>query len=83
MNTYNPNDTNSAVNSLDFAPYDARIVYVKAIDSSLVPGLNEVPAGTTVYALCSANGMPLAVVGDRLAAFHVARQHNMEPVSVH
>ena len=59
------------------------IVYVKPIDSSLVQGLQGVPPGTIVYAIHSEAGVPLAVVGNREAAFYAARQHNMHPVSVH
>lgn len=60
-----------------------QMVYVKAIDSSLVHGLNGVPPGTIVYAIHSDTGAPLAVLGNREAAFYAARQHNMLPVSVH
>ncbi len=59
------------------------IVYVKAIDSSQVQGLQGVPPGTIVYAIHSEAGAPLAVLGNRDAAFYAARQHNMLPVSVH
>jgi hypothetical protein len=59
------------------------IVYVKPIDSSQVRGLQGVPPGTIVYAIHSEAGVPLAVVGNREAAFYAARQHHMLPVSVH
>ncbi len=59
------------------------MVYVKAIDSSQVQGLEGVPPGTIVYAIHSPEGAPLAVLGSRDAAFYAARQHNMTPVSVH
>ncbi len=59
------------------------IVYVKPIDSSQVQGLQGVPPGTIVYAIHSEAGAPLAVLGNRDAAFFAARQHNMLPVSVH
>ena len=85
MDSYNQNGPAGAATGagFDFTRFDARTVYIKPIDSSLVPGLSEVSAGTTVYAVYSANGAPLAVISDRNAAFSVARQHNMEPVSVH
>ncbi|MFZ5836427.1 MAG: DUF1150 family protein [Pseudomonadota bacterium] len=60
-----------------------QMVYVKAVDSSQVQGLQGVPPGITLYAIHSEAGAPLAVVGNREAAFHAARQHNMRPVSVH
>ncbi|HEX4890544.1 MAG TPA: DUF1150 family protein [Alphaproteobacteria bacterium] len=59
------------------------IVYVKSIDSSQVQGLQGVPPGTIVYAIHSEAGVPLAVLGNRDAAFYAARQHQMLPVSVH
>lgn len=60
-----------------------QMVYVKAVDSSQVQGLQGVPPGVTLYAIHSEAGAPLAVVGNREAAFFAARQHNMRPVSVH
>lgn len=59
------------------------MVYVKAVDSSEVHGLDGVPAGTRLYAIFSAEGSPLAVLGNRDAAFYAAREHNMNPVSLH
>ena len=59
------------------------LVYVKGVIASEMPGLNGVPPDTIVYAIHSAEGAPLAVVGTRAAAFSVARQNNMHPVSVH
>lgn len=59
------------------------MVYVKAVDSSQVEGLNGVPPGVTLYAIHSDQGAPLAVLGNRDAAFYAARQHNMLPMSVH
>ncbi|HAK63536.1 MAG TPA: DUF1150 domain-containing protein [Alphaproteobacteria bacterium] len=59
------------------------LVYVKGVNSSEMPGLNGLPPDTIVYAIHSAEGVPLAVVGTRAAAFTVARQNNMHPVSVH
>jgi hypothetical protein len=37
----------------------------------------------TLYAIGSADGQQLALVDDRKLAFVVARQNDMEPVSVH
>lgn len=83
MDANGPDNSSDAVNAFDFARYDQRIVYVKPTDSSLVPGLDGVPAGTTVYTVHLADGTPVAVVGDRQTAFVAARQYNMEPVSLH
>lgn len=59
------------------------LVYVKGVTASEMQGLNGVPPDTIVYAIHSAEGMPLAVAVTRAAAFSVARQNNMHPVSVH
>ena len=63
-----------------------RIVYIKSVDVAElrdVPELEAAPDGTTVYAVHLADGRRVAIVGDRAAAFHGARQYNMTPVSVH
>ncbi len=49
------------------------LAYVKAVE-------NE---GETAYAICAADGSELAVVPERELAFVVARQHDLEPLSVH
>ena len=43
----------------------------------------EVPEDTTLYSVHSADGERIALVGDRDLAFAAARQHEMNPVSVH
>lgn len=58
-------------------------VYVKAVDSSDVQGLEGVPPGTKLYGIFSSEGAPLAVLGNRDAAFYAARENNMFPVSLH
>ncbi len=39
--------------------------------------------GGIVYAIHSADGTQMALMGDRDVAFAAIRQHGMEPVSVH
>ena len=39
--------------------------------------------GNTAYAIHGADGAELAVMGDREVAFAAARQHDLEPFSVH
>ncbi len=39
--------------------------------------------GAVDYGIHAADGTALAVVGDRELAFAAARQHDLEPVSVH
>lgn len=43
----------------------------------------EVPEDATLYSVHSADGERIALVGDRELAFAAARQHEMNPVSVH
>ena len=44
---------------------------------------STVHEGRAAYAICAADGAELAVVADRDIAFAVARQHDLEPLSVH
>lgn len=43
----------------------------------------DIPADTTLYSVHASNGQRIALVGDRALAFAAARQHEMNPVSVH
>jgi len=43
----------------------------------------DIPADTTLYSVHSGDGQRIALVGDRALAFAAARQHEMDPVSVH
>lgn len=43
----------------------------------------DIPADTTLYSVHSSDGQRIALVGDRALAFAAARQHEMNPVSVH
>jgi hypothetical protein len=43
----------------------------------------DVPEDATLYSVHSADGERIALVGDRDLAFAAARQHEMNPVSVH
>ncbi len=43
----------------------------------------EIEDGATLYSVHSASGERIALVGDRELAFAAARQHEMNPVSVH
>ena len=43
----------------------------------------DLPEEAVLYAVHAADGERLALVGDRDSAFIAARQHEMEPVSVH
>ncbi len=43
----------------------------------------DVPETATLYSVHAADGERIALVGDRDLAFAAARQHEMNPVSVH
>jgi len=43
----------------------------------------EIEADATLYSVHAADGERIALVGDRDLAFAAARQHEMNPVSVH
>ena len=43
----------------------------------------DVPESATLYSVHAADGERIALVGDRELAFAAARQHEMNPVSVH
>lgn len=64
---------------------DRPIVYIRPVAVSDLPLEVREQAGDleTVYAIGSEDGKQLALVGDRKTAFVVAREHDMEPVSVH
>jgi hypothetical protein len=64
---------------------DRPIVYIREIAVADLPAEVRRQAGDreTLYAIGSADGQQLALVDDRKLAFVVARQHDMEPVSVH
>ncbi len=61
------------------------IVYVRPVAVAELP--DEVRAQIdgleTVYSVHRADGERLALVADRDLAFHLARQHDFAPVSVH
>ncbi|MFD1159173.1 DUF1150 family protein [Roseovarius aestuarii] len=67
------------------AEADQPIVYVRAVNVADLPEeLREQAMGhDTLYAVHSAEGERLALVRDRALAFVLARQNDMEPVTVH
>lgn len=64
-----------------------RTVLAKEVASDLVDdetgALIDIPGDTTLYSVHSGDGQRIALVGDRALAFAAARQHEMNPVSVH
>jgi hypothetical protein len=72
-------------------PFDAlpqggdRIVYVREVAVEDLPeALREQAGGLEViYSVHGADGRQLALVANRRLAFHLAREHDFTPVSVH
>ena len=63
----------------------ARIVYVKPVLVSDLPAdlQAQVGAARVIYSVNTPDGQRLALVADRATAFHLARAHDLAPVSVH
>jgi hypothetical protein len=61
------------------------IVYIRPVAVADLPEELQAQAGDleTIYAIGAEDGTQLALVGDRRTAFVVARENDMEPVSVH
>jgi len=62
-----------------------RIVYVREIAVEDLPDAvrNEMPGLAVIYSVHDPEGRQLALVADRKLAFHLAREHDYTPVSVH
>ncbi|WP_425407968.1 DUF1150 family protein [Hyphococcus sp.] len=77
----------------DFAELGGRkLVYIRTVEArDVIDDLIdddgelaiEIDDGDILYSVHSSNGERLALVGDRELAFAAARQHEMNPVSVH
>jgi len=70
----------------DFAGGAERpIVYVRSVNVADLPQeMREQAMGhETLYAVCTEDGERLALVRDRALAFVLARQNDMQPVTVH
>lgn len=63
----------------------ARIVYVREVAVGDLPDeMREQMGGLeVVYSVHGIDGRQLALVADRNLAFHLAREHDFTPVSVH
>jgi hypothetical protein len=62
-----------------------RIAYVRRIDPETLPDdvRTRIPGGAQVWGVHSDSGECLALTQDRRTAFFVARENQLEPVSVH
>ena len=69
----------------DFTALEQNIVYVKPILVAELPDEVRKQVGdmSEVYAVHNAAGEQLALVANRKMAFHLARENNLEPVTVH
>lgn len=69
----------------DLRAMDRNIVYVKPVLVADLPLEMQEHAGDleTLFAVHNAQGEQLAVVADRKLAFHLARENDMRPVTVH
>ena len=69
----------------NFANTNERVVYVKSVAVSDLPEDVQVAAEgrERLFAVHDSDGQQLALVADRQMAFVLARQNDMQPVTVH
>lgn len=63
----------------------ARIVYVRSVTVADLPDdvREQIGPLEVIYAVHGSDGQRLALVANRDLAFHLARQHDATPMSVH
>ncbi len=68
-----------------FADLGENIVYVKAVDAADLPEEVQEEVGDlkTLFSVHDKDGTQLALVANRKLAFHLARENNLQPVTVH
>ncbi len=69
----------------DLSAFGDNMVYVKSVAVADLPEEVQEAAGdrTQIFAVHNAQGEQLALVADRTLAFVLARQHDMQPMTVH
>ncbi len=77
-----------AMSEIDFAALgDGEIAYIKTLSPEeaerIYPQLKGLPEGITIFAVHAADGTPLALTDTHFAAIENAKEHNLQPVSVH
>lgn len=73
------NDANANDNA-ELRPAAGRVVYIRKLNPDELP---EGAEAETLYAIHNAAGLRIGVAPDRALAFLAARQHDLNPVSVH
>lgn len=70
---------------IDLEKLGQDIVYVKPILAKELPADMREKVGDLeeLFAVHNASGEQLALVADRKLAFHLARENNMQPVTLH
>jgi hypothetical protein len=66
-------------------PAGPKIVYVREVAVRDLPDALREEAGDldVIWSVHAPDGQQLALVADKALAFHLARQHDVTPVSVH
>jgi len=82
MNNQLPGDIPDSLMSMG-GPDLVYIRSVSAADVSNMPGLEDIAEDARLYAVMAADGRYMAVMDDRETAFTMARQNELNPVSVH
>jgi hypothetical protein len=59
------------------------MVYVRPVKAAELADISGVPKNAELYAVHAADGTRMAVLTSRDAAFYIARENDMQPVSVH
>ncbi len=77
-----------AMSEMEFAALgDGEIAYIKTLSPEqaqhIYPQLEGLPEGITIFAVHGADGTPLALTDTHFAAVENAKEHDLEPVSVH
>lgn len=69
----------------DLRHMNSDIVYVKPVSVADLPEEMKDQVGDleTLFAVHNAEGEQLALVADRKLAFHLARENDLQPVTVH
>jgi hypothetical protein len=77
-----------SMSEVEFAALgDGEIAYIKTLSPEeaqhIYPQLEGLPEGITIFAVHAADGTPLALTDTHFAAVENAKEHDLEPVSVH